>query len=81
MSSGPFSLMMGESIDRRDNSCIIPVRHLDPQIGEVRTRFLDMPVVNIGTATNLFQAMKESLTKNGLSFDNTVSFMSDTAMS
>ena len=38
-----------------------------------------MPVVNIGTATNLFQALKESLTKNGRSFDNTVSFMSDTA--
>ena len=37
-----------------------------------------MPVVNIGTATNLFQALKESLTKNWLSFDNAVSFMSDT---
>ena len=71
--------MMDESNDRREKSCIILVRLLDPQIGEVRTRFLDMPVVNIGTATNLFQALKESLTKNGLSFDNTVSFMSDTA--
>ena len=79
MSSGPFSLMMDESNDRRDKSCIILVRLLDPQIGEVRTRFLDMPVVNIGTATNLFQALKESLTKNGLSFDSTVSFMSDIA--
>ena len=55
------------------------VRLLDPQIGEVWTRILDMPVVNIGPATNLFQALKESLTKNGLSFDNTVSFMSETA--
>ena len=54
MSSGPFSLMMDESNDRRDKSCIILVRLLDPQIGEVRMRFLDMPVVNIGTATNLF---------------------------
>ena len=79
MSSGPFSLMMDECNDRRDKSCIILVRLLDPQIGEVRTRFLDMPAVNIGTATNLFQALKESLTKNGLSFNNTVSFMSDTA--
>ena len=79
MSSGPFSLMMDESNERRDKSCIILVRLLDPQIGEVRTRFLDMPVVNIGTATNLFQTLKESLTKNGLSFDNTVSFMSDSA--
>ena len=79
MSSGPFSLMMDESNDRRNKSCIILVRLLDPQMGEVRTRFLDMPVVNISTATNLFQALKELLTKNGLSFDNTVSFMSDTA--
>ena len=54
------------------------MRLLDSQLGEVRTRFLDMPVVNIGTATNLFQALKGSLAKNGLSFDNVVSFMSDT---
>ena len=37
-----------------------------------------MPIVNIGTATNLFEALKESVTKNGLRFDNVVSFMSDT---
>ena len=30
MSSGPFSLMMDESNDRRDKSCIILVRLLDP---------------------------------------------------
>ena len=54
--------MMDESNDRMDKSCIILVRLLDPYIGEVRKRFLDIPVVNIGTATNLFQALKESLT-------------------
>ena len=78
MSSAPFSLMMDESNDKTDKSCIILLRLLDPQLGEVRTRFLDMPIVNIGTAANLFEALKESVTKNGLSFDNVVSFMSDT---
>lgn len=38
-----------------------------------------MPIVNIGNARNIFLALKESLEKNGLSFDKVVSFMSDTA--
>ena len=67
--SAPFSLLMDESNDKTDKSCIILVRVLDPGIGEVRTRFLDMPVVNIGTANNLFRALKSSLEKHGLSFE------------
>ena len=63
MSSGPFSLMMDESNDKTDKSCIILLRLLDPQLGEVRTRFVEMPIVNIGMATNLFEALKGSLTK------------------
>ena len=78
MSNGPFSLLMDESNDKVDKSCIIFTQFLNPQVGEVRTRFLDMPVVNIGTATNLFDALKESIRKNRLTFENTVSFMSDT---
>ena len=54
------------------------MRVLDPVVGECRTRFLDMPVVNIGTADNLFQALKSSLEKHGLSFEKAVAFMSDT---
>ncbi len=34
--------------------------------------------VNIGTAVNLFNALKLSLNKKGLNFDNCVAFMSDT---
>jgi hypothetical protein len=37
-----------------------------------------MPVVNIGTADNLFRALKSSLEKHGLSFEKAVAFMSDT---
>ncbi len=57
---------------------IILVRVLDPEVGDIRTRFLDMLVVNIGNAPNLFQALKESLNKHGLDISAAVAFMSDT---
>ena len=44
----------------------------------LKTRFLDMPVVNIGTAENLFSALKESLSKYNLDFSKAIIFMSDT---
>lgn len=76
--SNPFSIMIDESNDKTDKSCIILVRVFDPHVGNVCTRFLDMPVVNIGTAQNLFQALKSSLTQRGLNFSMVVAFMSDT---
>ena len=54
------------------------MRVLDPEVGDVRTRFLDMPIVNVGTAANLSDALKSSLLKHGLDFKNAVAFMSDT---
>ena len=77
--STPFSILIDESNDKVDKPCIILVKLLEPELGNVCTRFLDMPVVNIGTAVNIFRALKESLEKNGLSFSKAVSFMSDTA--
>lgn len=77
--SNPFSILMDESNDKVDKSSIILVKVLDPEVGDVKTRFLDMPVVNIGTARNLFRALKESLTKYSLDFSNAMAFMSDTA--
>ena len=76
--SNTFSILMDESNDKVDKSCIILLRVLDSELGDVRTRFLDMPVVNIGTAQNLFRALKESLQKYGLDFANAMAFMSDT---
>ena len=73
----PFSLMMDESNVKTDKSCIILVRTVDGQCGEVRTRFLDMPVVNIGTAENSFHALKGSLAKHGLDISNAMAFMSN----
>lgn len=51
---------------------------LDAELGDVKTRFLDMPIVNIGNAVNLFNALKSSLSKHDLDFSKSVAFMSDT---
>jgi len=58
--SNTFSIMLDESYDVIDKSCTILVQILDPELGNVCTRFLDMPVVNIGTAQNIFHVLKES---------------------
>lgn len=73
-----YSIMMDESNDKTDKSCIILVRVFDSNVGDIRTRFLDMPIVNIGTARNLFDALQQSLSKNGLDFTKCLAFMSDT---
>ena len=75
--SQPFSIMMDESNDKTNKSCML-VRILDQEIGDVRTRFLHMPIVDVGNAANLFDALKSSLSNNGLDFTNAISFMSDT---
>ena len=69
---------MDESNDKVDKSNIILIKVLDPEVGDIHTRFLDMPVANSGNAQNLFQALKESLNKPGLDFSAAVAFMSDT---
>ena len=73
-----FSIMTDESNDKTDKSCIILVGVFDSSVGDIRTRFLDMPIVNIGTARNLFDAIKLSLSNNGLDFSKCLAFMSDT---
>lgn len=69
---------MDESNDKTDKSRIILVRIFDAEVGDICTRFLDMPVVNIGNASNLFAARKEALQSNGLDFNKCMAFMSDT---
>ena len=41
--------MMDESNYKTNKSCIILNRIIDFDAGDVRTKFIDMPVVNIGT--------------------------------
>ena len=47
-------------------------------IGAAFRRIFPKRVTNIGTAKNLFQALKSSLEKKGLDFSGAVAFMSDT---
>ena len=75
----PFTIILDESNGKTDKSCIIlGKRVLDSDCGKVCTRFLDIPIVNIGNAQNLFAALKESLTQHGINLSNVVAFMSDT---
>ena len=76
--ANPFSILMDQSNDKTDKSCVILFRIFDSSLGDSRTRFLDMPVVNVGTAVNLFTALKSSLESKGLDFSKAVAFMSDT---
>ena len=74
----PFSVLIDESNDKTGKSCIVLVKVLDSTVGDIRTRFLDIPVVNIGTAQNLYAALKSSLSGKGFDFSNLVAFMCDT---
>ena len=57
---------------------LVRVLVLDEEVGDIHTRFLDMPIVNIGTADNLFSALKLSLESYNLDFSKALAFMSDT---
>jgi len=41
---------------KRTSPCIVLVRVFYSCVGDIHTRFLDMPIVNVGTASNLFDA-------------------------
>ena len=70
-----FSVMMDES-NKTNKSFIVLIQIFDIDAGDIQTKFIDMPVINIGTALNLFNALKLTLKKKGLSFD-ILAFMSD----
>ncbi len=53
-------VMMDESNNKTNKLCIILIRVFHSCVGDVRTRFLYMPIINIGSAKNLFEALKES---------------------
>ena len=53
-----FSIMMDESNDKgNDKCCAILIRVLDRSVKRVVTRFLAIPVCNIGTGANLFSCL------------------------
>ncbi len=63
-----FSIMIYELNDKTDKSCIILVCVFYSCVGDIRTRFLDVPIVNVGTACNLFDTLKLSFSNHALDF-------------
>jgi len=67
MSKFFFFIMMKESSDNPDKSCILLVRGFDSKAGDLHARLVDMHV--IGTAQSHLCTERE-LHKNGLDYSN-----------
>ena len=74
----PFSILCDEGTDHDDKNFAILVRLWDDQLCKPVTRFLDMPVCNIGTAEKLFEAIDTALNVRNIPWSNVVGFESDT---
>uniref|UniRef100_H3AGU8 Uncharacterized protein n=1 Tax=Latimeria chalumnae TaxID=7897 RepID=H3AGU8_LATCH len=76
----PFGLMCDETNDQGDDkNFVILVRLYEEEEMAMKTRFLDMPTCNIGSAENLFNCLDESFRKRGISWNNVVAYNSDNA--
>ena len=76
--NGPFSILCDEDSDTDDKHLAILVRLWDNDLGAPVTRFLNMPVCNIGTATKLFECIDTTLQERGIPWAHVVGFESDT---
>ena len=74
----PFSIMCDEGNDIEDKNFAILVHLWDDDLGNPLTRFLDMPVCNVGTAENLFGFIDIALGERGIAWSNVVGFESNT---
>jgi len=74
----PFSIMCDEGNDVEDKNFAILLLLWDDDLGKPSTRFLDMPVCNIGTAENLFGFIDTALGERGIAWPNVVGFEPDT---
>ncbi|XP_077056086.1 uncharacterized protein LOC143707244 [Siphateles boraxobius] len=76
----PFSLMCDESNNRKTHKeFVILTRLYDEATLQVSTRFLEMPICNVGNAENLYEKLSEALRKRGIPWDNLIAFNSDNA--
>jgi hypothetical protein len=74
----PFSILCDEGTDHDDKNFAILVRLWDNQLGKPASRFLDMPICNIGTAEKLFEALDKALNERKIPWSNVIGFESDT---
>lgn len=71
----PFSMALDESNDRNsDKSLAILVRYFTDRS---YTKFLAMPICNIGTASNIFDHLQQVFLENDIPWSNLVGFVSD----
>ena len=79
-SSAAFTILCDGGNDRIDRKYFaILVRYWDTVLGQAVTRFLGMPVCNIATAENLFEALDTTMEDHGLPWNNVVGFAFDSA--
>ena len=74
----PFSILCDEGSDADDKNFAILARLWDEKLGKPVTRFLDMPICNVGTADKLFEAVNTALGERKILWSNVVGFESDT---
>ncbi|XP_034536243.1 uncharacterized protein LOC117810492 [Notolabrus celidotus] len=78
--SQPFSLMCDESNNRKsDKEFVILARLYDEATLQVTTKFMEMPICNVGNAENLYEKLSEALRKRGIPWENLIAFNSDNA--
>ena len=78
--SVPFNLLCDESNELGDSEKLLTIllRAFEPHTSMVVTRHLDTVGITDFTANGIFLSLKQTLEKYRLSFDNLVSFTSDT---
>ncbi|XP_078315534.1 SCAN domain-containing protein 3-like [Crassostrea virginica] len=76
--SQPFTLLCDESNDRGADKCFaVLVRIFEEESRSVKTRFIDMPVVNVGTGANLYAALDKILRTRDIPWANVLAYSSD----
>ncbi|XP_060125482.1 uncharacterized protein LOC118081165 isoform X3 [Zootoca vivipara] len=76
--SQPFSLMCDESNNRKAGKEFVTMARLYDEANlQVATRFLEMPICNVGNAENLYEKLNEALRKRGIPWENVIAFNSD----
>ena len=72
--------MCDESNDRcEDKNFVLLGRLYDEHFCDVKTRFIDMPICNIGTGQNLFDTINNSFSERNIPWHNVLAFNSDNA--
>nr|XP_034963326.1 uncharacterized protein LOC118081165 isoform X1 [Zootoca vivipara] len=76
--SQPFSLMCDKSNNRKAGKEFVTMARLYDEANlQVATRFLEMPICNVGNAENLYEKLNEALRKRGIPWENVIAFNSD----